>query len=65
MSRATDYCNKYTMQELLAMQQQIMSDPKNKNIGGGIWIYKSSANKRLDDISRAITWKLEKPRATL
>jgi len=60
MSRAVDYEKKYSMQELVDLQQKIMSDPKNKNTSGGIWIYKKSANKRIDDITRAISWKLER-----
>ena len=60
MSMAYDYNKKYSMQQLLDMQQKIIDDPANKNTGGGIWIYKKYANKRLDAIAQAITWKLQK-----
>lgn len=56
--RAYDYYKKYSIEQLVKMQTKIESDPKNKNTKGGIWLYKPSANKRLDDISWAITWHL-------
>jgi hypothetical protein len=59
MTRAYDYYKKYSMPELIAMQERITSDPRNKNPNGGIWLYKPSANKRLDDITWAITWKIK------
>ena len=46
---------KMTLDELLAEQQRIMSDPKSKAQPGSFRIHTPSAQRRLDDIAWAIT----------
>lgn len=48
---------KYSMEELLEMQQKIQDNPKNQK-KGGFYLYTREARKKLDDIAWAITAKI-------
>ena len=50
---------KYSIGQLVQMQQKIRDDPKSRNPNkDSIWIYNKPAHKKLDDIAWAITYHL-------
>ena len=54
---------KYSIKELVAMQEEIRANPENRNLPGSFWIYKKSADKKLKEIAWAITYHLDQPKA--
>lgn len=49
--------NKYSIEELQAMEKKIKEDPKNQ-LTGQFYLYTPSARKKLDTIAWAITYHL-------
>lgn len=48
--------------ELVEMDSRVTSDPKNKNVSGGIFLHTPSARKLLNDIGRAISFHMDDER---
>lgn len=63
-SRAYRLNKKYTMQELVEMQQKLRDDnpPQDGVHYDGIYLYPKSLRDKFDDIAQAITWHLEEAR---
>jgi hypothetical protein len=49
---------KHSMEELLSMQGEVMSDPESKNPPGSVAIYTKNAQKKLNDLAWAIQHKV-------
>ena len=47
--------SKLSKAELLAEQERLCTDPVNRNIAGGLYLYTKEAQKKLDKIAWAIT----------
>jgi hypothetical protein len=65
--KATDMATNLTMEELVELQQQVQNDPANKHPtrqrgGDTIWLYKKEAQRKLDAIAWAVTYKIEEKR---
>lgn len=53
--------NKYSIEELQAMEKKIKEDPRNQ-LTGQFYLYTPSARKKLDAIAWAITYHLKDAR---
>ena len=57
--------DKLSMEELLARQNALVSDPKNKQPPGSFYIYDKKTQDKLSKIAWAITTKLREKKATM
>jgi hypothetical protein len=57
MSSSNTYYKKYSKQELIQLQAELMADPGNKETEG-LFLYTKSARKKLAAIVEAIAWHL-------
>lgn len=52
----------HSFDDLRRLREQIEADPRNRNPVGTLWIYTKAAQKKLDAIAWAITYKLAEAR---
>lgn len=63
MTEAHRLYKKYSKEELLDLDRSITADPANKATDGGIYLYTSTARKKLRAIAEAVTFHLADQRA--
>lgn len=57
---ATKLADHYSLKELAEMRDEIVSDPANAATDDGLWLYTPDANKKLDALSWAVRYVMEK-----
>lgn len=60
--KATESCKRYTVEQLVAMQEEITSNPDNRNPPGSFNRYTLKARKKLEELSWAITYRMRMDR---
>lgn len=54
---------KYSQEDLVRLMEDIQSRPENHMPAGSVYLYTPNARKKLENITRAITWHLADKRA--